>query len=74
MTEYEQDNGTDTAALESNIKYQWEPKPDITVYELALCLPYLTITPYGIGHAYIDVLPDKARRHFFKLLPGVKSY
>jgi hypothetical protein len=73
MTEYVPDE-KGTEAVESSIKYQWEPKSNITIYELALCLPYLTIVPYGIGHAYIDVLPECARRHFIKLLPGAKSY
>jgi hypothetical protein len=73
MEDYQPDDGI-TKAVENNITHQWEPKRDITVYELALCLPYLTITPYGIGHAFIDTLPEQARRHFYKVLPGVKSY
>jgi hypothetical protein len=73
MEEYQQDDGV-TKAIENSVKYQWEPKRDITVYELALCLPYLTITPYGIGHAFIDTLPEQARRHFFRVIPVVPSY
>lgn len=36
----------------------WKPKPDITAYELALCLPLL------IGAGVLDELPECAARHF----------
>ena len=46
--------------------YRWNPQPDITAHELALCLPVVVsgCTPYGhIDHMFLG-LPDQARRHF----------
>ena len=40
----------------------WEPKEDITAYELALCMPYLTC-PSRIMPYEIDVT-DSYLRHF----------
>lgn len=37
--------------------YQWEPKPDITPHELALCMPAF----FG---ADIESLPPECLRHF----------
>jgi hypothetical protein len=59
---------------EHNIHYVWNPYADITVNELALCMPHLTIVPYGIGYHPIEKLPAYAQRHFVKVLPGVKAY
>lgn len=45
-------------------QYNWQPQPDITAYELALCLPVLVGTSgHGVGEQ-IDKLPAEARRHF----------
>jgi hypothetical protein len=41
--------------------YEWEPKEDITAYELALCLPCLI--PLN-GADIVKTLPENARRHF----------
>lgn len=30
-----------TQMIRRQLRLFWEPKPDITIYELALCLPYL---------------------------------
>ncbi len=73
MDEYEADDGT-TQAVEATAEYRWNPHRDISVYELALCLPYLVIVPYGMDVHKLDALPDHARRHFHKFLPGVKAY
>ena len=40
--------------------YIWEPQPDITPYELALCMPIL-VTRCSAG---VKDLPAEARRHF----------
>jgi hypothetical protein len=32
---------TTTSVLVFPLQMRWEPKPDITTHELALCLPYL---------------------------------
>ena len=40
--------------------YVWEPEPDITLYELAVCLPAIV---HG-GYAYVEALPDECRRHW----------
>ena len=45
--------------------YLWKPKPDISIYELALCLPvFLLRNDTGIA---IEALPAEARRHFEEL-------
>ncbi len=42
--------------------YLWKPKPDISIYELALCLPiFLIRKDTSIA---IEALPAEARRHF----------
>lgn len=43
-------------------QFNWNPKEDITAYELSLCLPFLFGDHYGI--ATISSLPDNAQRHF----------
>jgi hypothetical protein len=40
----------------------WEPLPDITPYELAVCLPLFT--QQGRQHQYYDQLPSEAKRHW----------
>ncbi len=42
------------------ISYKWEPKKDITIYELSLILPVFTKDSAGM----IKVLPWEAKRHF----------
>lgn len=42
------------------MSYRWEPEPDITTYELALCIPFLV----GGWAKDIETLPHEARRHF----------
>jgi hypothetical protein len=69
----EKDTGTEAVERE-NVRYKWNPLRDITVYELALCLPYLMILPYGMAAHDIEQLPAQALRHFHKVLPGVSSY
>jgi hypothetical protein len=52
--------------LSHYIEYKWNPKEDITAYELALCVPVLmSASNYGIQY-FIEALPDNARRHFEK--------
>ena len=45
-------------------KYYWKPKEDITAYELALCLPIIFSTSWGLVEDMIADLPEAARRHF----------
>lgn len=46
-----------------NTSYVWKPKPDITTFELALCLKMLV----GVNVSRIyDTLPDEAKRHWDK--------
>ena len=44
------------------LKMEWQPKEDITTYELALCMQYLVrlsaVMPYEVDHN------DKHLRHF----------
>jgi len=40
----------------------WDPQPDITTYELALCVPLLITV--GHQHLFYDQLPEGARRHW----------
>lgn len=43
----------------------FKPKPDITSYEVALCLGALiAISGGGNPEKYFDPLPDEAKRHF----------
>jgi hypothetical protein len=62
------------SALASSVPavFRWEPRPDITVYELALCLPCVVPEPVALPelreHARrVSALPDAARRHFTPL-------
>jgi len=41
-------------------QYHWKPKLDITVYELALCIPCF----FG---AAVEDLPIEAKRHFVEI-------
>jgi hypothetical protein len=40
---------------------EFEPKEDITAYELATILK---IAQLGFTHRYVEELPEKVRRHF----------
>lgn len=46
--------------------YLWEPKPDITTFELAQCMKmFITaIVPEKRPGATWEALPDGAKRHF----------
>ena len=46
----------------SDVVYVYEPKPDITIYELSLIMPIF----FGGSSLYVDGLPPEARRHFRK--------
>lgn len=48
-------------------KTQWQPKPDITVHELALATPVIVQLLNGQCHQAADAiqnLPEGVRRHF----------
>lgn len=52
------------------VVYAWMPQPDITAYELALCMPALSgVMDSGTKGHGIDELPNEARRHFAKVSP-----
>lgn len=42
--------------------YTYDPKPDITIYELSLIMPIF----FGGSSLYVDGLPPEAKRHFRK--------
>lgn len=45
--------------------YSWQPKEDITAYELAQCLPALLVSIKGlVVQPEIERLPENCRRHF----------
>jgi len=44
------------------LQMEWQPKEDITTYELALCMQYL-LRPSGVAPYEVD-LSDKHLRHF----------
>ena len=46
--------------------YVWEPKEDITVYELALIMPIFSYVGKSSVVYIIENLPPKAKRHFRK--------
>lgn len=50
-----------------NRTFAWLPQPDITVYDLALCLPVFFLQSGNI-RAILE-LPDNARRHFLEVTP-----
>ena len=41
---------------------KWVPQPDITAYELALCVPLLISV--GQQHQFYAQLPEAAKRHW----------
>ncbi|HUV85402.1 MAG TPA: hypothetical protein VMV86_06820 [Methanosarcinales archaeon] len=46
-------------------QYKWNPKDDITAYELALCVPIITCGAYSSDAEYlIAALSENAQRHF----------
>jgi hypothetical protein len=47
----------------------WEPQPDITTYELALCMPLFHSV--GRHHQLYAQLPPGAQRHWRNSSPGV---
>lgn len=56
-------------ALDDGREFRYEPKPDITTYELALCMYLLTaqISQYSSlrdQQKIYDLLPEFAQRHF----------
>lgn len=56
-------------ALEDGRGFRYEPRPDITTYELALCVYLLVaqVSPNGGLRAQqkiYDLLPESAQRHF----------
>ena len=40
----------------------WKPQPDITTYELALCVPLFCTV--GRQHQFYSDLPESAKRHW----------
>jgi len=54
-----------TIRIPSN--YGWKPKEDITVHELALCLPMFHAVDGHNREAIYDTLPDNAKRHFLPI-------
>ena len=56
------DNDDLTLQIYSEVVYTYEPKPDITIYELSLIIPIF----FGGSSLYVDGLPPEARRHFRK--------
>jgi hypothetical protein len=45
----------------------WEPQPDITAHELALCIPLFTAN--GRLHQFYNQLPAEAQRHWRHVKP-----
>ncbi len=57
-------NGGYSAPLQVK-QFQYNPQPDICVYELALVLPLFTMAMAG-GNVtgFVESLPPEAKRHF----------
>lgn len=51
---------SESVMIQAYPSYLWKPQPDITAYELALCLRFL-VAQSAIG---ISSLPAEALRHF----------
>ena len=45
-------------------EYRWEPKKDITTYELALCVPIFSSQSNVTLAEDVLNLPENVRRHF----------
>ena len=63
-------------ALEDGRSFKYQPQPDITTYELSLCM-YLLIAKLGNGsirdeQKIYDRLPTEAQRHFVVVGEEVK--
>jgi hypothetical protein len=48
-------------------QFEWEPKEDITPYELALCVGVLILAMHGMSGEAYDQLPESAKRHFIEV-------
>ncbi len=48
-------------------EYRWKPKKDITVYELALCVPIFSSHSNETLERDVLNLPENVRRHFEEL-------
>ncbi len=46
--------------------FDYSPKNDITVYELALIVPVFTLNVFSQS-SYVNNLPDCAKRHFVEV-------
>lgn len=57
----------DCGADGKTVVYAWTPQPDITAYELALCMAKLCGLDSGSQGHPVHELPQEARRHFTQL-------
>lgn len=55
--------------------FKFEPRADITAYELALALETMLGTPFALERTkpWIDAMPPSARRHWRWVPPAVQS-
>jgi hypothetical protein len=55
-------------ALEDGRYFLWKPEPDITTFELAVCMylvPLIQTGTYSVAQrAYYDKMPPNVQRHF----------
>lgn len=50
---------------DTNRSLRWQPEPDITAFELALCIPVLLgVADFWDIELKYDSLPQPAKRHF----------
>lgn len=47
--------------------FAWNPQPDITTYELALCTGAMILAASGHFEKSYDKLPENAKRHFVEV-------
>lgn len=64
--------GGQSLRINDPVFYNWDPKEDISTYELALCTPVLCQSYIsGMGSIHLEMviekLPDAAKRHFKRL-------
>lgn len=52
------------AQVVSSSYYRWDPKEDITTYELALCTPVIANMNGCLWEHQINSLPENCQRHF----------
>jgi len=63
-------SSNDLSVMKTPKTYIWKPKEDISVYELALCLPLISFRGWFDAEYAISELPENCQRHFEEVKEG----